>query len=308
MELHPDMRRIVDGAAAMPRNASPEEERAAWIKFCSVFLRPRPKDMRVKDLAIPGPAGEVPIRIYWPAGNGPRPCFVYIHGGGWVSGDLDTNDTIAWGFAQETGAVVASVHYRLAPEHPYPAAFDDCYTAVEYLVSNAQTHGVEGARIAVGGDSAGGNLAAAICLAARDRKGPRISAQVLIYPVLTADQGLPSRLEHSQAPLLRSDDMDYFYDAYLGDSRSDPDTYAIPAVAADLSGLPPALIHTADIDPLRDDGKVYAKLLIDAGNDVRHRCAPGMIHSFMRARFEGPGAAAEYEVICGFLREHLRLV
>jgi acetyl esterase len=220
-------------------------------------------------------------------------------------GDLDTNDSIAWGFAEGTGATVVSIDYRLAPEHPYPAAFDDSYTVVTHLARHASAFGIDPARIAVGGDSAGGNLTAAVALAARDRGGPAIAAQILIYPVLGTDTDLPSYRENADAPLLTRDGMIHYLDAYLGAHRAAPPAYAMPMTANDLTRLPPAFVHTAEYDPLRDEGKIYADRLAEAGNEVEYRCALGMVHSFMRARFDGAAARAEFDAICNFLCRHL---
>jgi acetyl esterase len=246
----------------------------------------------------------LPIRIYRPSTNQILPVAVYIHGGGWVVGDLDTNDTVAWGLAEGSGAVVVSIHYRLAPEHPYPAAFDDCYAIVEWISEHAEELGVDGSRLAVCGDSAGGNLSAAISLAARDRGGPAIAAQGLIFPVLALDVNTPSYLENAEGFGLTRESMVFYLDAYLPD-KSKADIYAMPLLADDLSKLPPALVHTAELDPLRDEGKLYADRLAAAGNDVTYRMGERMTHSFIRARFDGPAVAAEFQFIVDFLKKYL---
>jgi acetyl esterase len=246
----------------------------------------------------------LPIRVYRPNTAEILPVVGYIHGGGWVVGDLDTNDTVAWGLAEGTGAVVASIHYRLAPEHPYPAAFDDCYALVQWLSQNAGTFGGDGSRLALCGDSAGGNLSAAVCLAARDRGDPTIAAQALIFPVMGLDVNTPSYLENAEGFGLTREGMIFYLDAYLPD-KSLADGYAMPLLADDLSNLPPALVHTAEFDPLRDEGKLYADRLAAAGNDVTYHLGKKMTHSFIRARFDGPAVAAEFQAIVDFLKRYL---
>ena len=262
--------------------------------------------MEVFDLAIPTEERDVPVRVYRPEGaTGPRPVILYMHGGGFMLGDLDSSDGIAWGFAQGTGAVVVSVDYRLTPEHPYPAAFNDCYGVLAWIAENPDELGIDAGRIAVAGDSAGGNLGAAVSLAARDRGGPRIAAQALIYPGTGLDQDAPSYLENADGPGLTTESTKKYRDLYLPGNRDTDDPYARPVMATDHSGLPPAWIHSAEVDPIRDDGRVYASKLALAGTQVTYREARGMIHGFMRARFSGPGAKAEFDAICSFLREHL---
>jgi acetyl esterase len=228
-----------------------------------------------------------------------------MHGGGFMLGDLASSDSIAWGLADQTGAVVVSVDYRLTPEHPYPAAFDDCYGVLSHLAAHADDFGVDAARVAVAGDSAGGNLSAALCLAARDRGGPRIAAQALIYPGTGLDQSAASYIEHADSPGLTTEGTRKYRDLYLPGNRDTDDPYARPVMARDLSNLPPAWVHSAEIDPIRDDGRVYASKLALAGVDVTYREARGMIHGFMRARFLGAAARAEFDAICDFLKHHL---
>ena len=304
-DLHPDMAELVRMEGDWPPNLTLAEERVLWREFCLANNRPCPREIEVENVAIGEPGLRVPVRIYRPKPDRPAPCFVYIHGGGWILGDLDTNDSVAWGFAEGTGATVVSVDYRLAPEHRYPAAFDDCYEVVTHLARHASAFGIDAHRIAVGGDSAGGNLTAAVALALRDRGGPRIVAQALIYPVLDTDIDRPSYIDNADAPLLTRAGMMHYLDDYLGTYRNDPPPYAMPLRAADLSNLPPAYVHTAEYDPLRDEGKVYADRLAAAGTKSEYRCAKGMVHSFMRARFQGEGARAEFDAIRAFLRRHL---
>lgn len=303
-KYHPDLHNFMTREESVPEVLTIPEKRNTWRDFCTSINRPPPASMIVENREVAVNGTTLPIRIYRPSTNQILPVAVYIHGGGWVVGDLDTNDTVAWGLAEGSGAVVVSIHYRLAPEHPYPAAFDDCYAIVEWISEHAEELGVDGSRLAVCGDSAGGNLSAAISLAARDRGGPAIAAQGLIFPVLALDVNTPSYLENAEGFGLTRESMVFYLDAYLPD-KSKADIYAMPLLADDLSKLPPALVHTAELDPLRDEGKLYADRLAAAGNDVTYRMGERMTHSFIRARFDGPAVAAEFQFIVDFLKKYL---
>ena len=224
--------------------------RQAYSEMCRAFTPPRPAGLYVVDFELAG----VPVRSYQPpvspSTNG-DPCIVYLHGGGWVVGDLDSHDFICAELASTLGVLVIAVDYRLAPEHPFPAAFDDCLEVWRALRTGPFR--LDPARTLVAGDSAGGNLAAALCLALRDAGEPLPGAQVLIYPGLGGDHQLPSRSECIDAPLLSSSDVDCYHALYLRGTRQ-PGAYAMPLLANDYSGLPPALIAVAQFDPLRDDG------------------------------------------------------
>ena len=230
---------------------------------------------------------------------------MYLHGGAFIKGSLDTGDTIAWGVADVAGVVVVSVDYRLAPRYPFPAGLEDCYSVVSHLAEYGAHFGIRGDRLALWGDSAGGNLTAATCLVARDRGGPDIVAQALNYPCLTDELTSDSYRRYAESPGLRTANMDMGWSHYLGDRRPTDDPYAAPLKAEDLSLLPPAHVHYAEFDPLADDAVQYADRLAAAGNEVVLRCAQRMIHGFVRARFSGPDAAAEFALPCGFLREKL---
>jgi acetyl esterase len=230
---------------------------------------------------------------------------LYLHGGGFMLGDLDSSDSIAWGYALQTGATVASVDYRLTPEHIWPAAFNDSYGVLSWLHAKGPEHGIAPDRIALAGDSAGGRLTAGLCLKARDLGGLHIVAQALIYASAGAVPSSRSAVDFAEGYGLTAAKYQKFYKALFPDSRYDDDPYAWPIRASDLSNLPPALIHTAEIDPIRDDGRAYAAKLALAGSPVTYREARGMIHGFMRARFFGPAAKAEFGYICAFLRSHL---
>jgi acetyl esterase len=251
---------------------------------CAAFidLQPPPEDVAdVTDRTIPGPAGDVPVRIYTPAGDGPRGVLVYFHGGGWVIGDLDTVDRPCRSFANAADVVVVSVDYRLAPEHHHPAAFEDCWAATTWVAEHAGELGVDASRLAVGGDSAGGQLAAAVSLAARDEHGPAIAAQILLYPVVDFDWTSPSITDNGEGYLLGRATMQWFWAHNLGAQDPGKDYRAFPLRAEDLTGLPPAFVGTAEYDPLRDEGELYARRLTDAGVTVTSTRYDGMIHGFL---------------------------
>ena len=237
----------------------------------------------VEDLEVPGPDGPLPVRVYRPDGAAvPAPVVVFFHGGGWVLGSIATHDATCRGLANRTGAVYVSVDYRLAPEHPYPAAPEDCYAATCWVADHAADLGVDPGRLAVAGDSAGGNLAAVVCQMARDRSGPAIAFQLLIYPVTDLDlDRWPSMEENADGPLLTREGMDWFARHYVGTLPFTGDPYAAPIRAADLSGLPPAYVATAGHDPLRDEGASYAEALAAAGVTVGYDNFATMIHGFV---------------------------
>ena len=243
-----------------------------------------------------GAAGQIPVRIYWPdvQTDGPLPVVVYYHGGGWAIGSLDTHDHVARAHAIGAQAIVVSVDYRLAPEHPFPAGIEDSWAALQWVAAHAAELGGDPTRMAVAGDSAGGNIAAVMALRARDAGGPALVFQLLWYPVTTGDVSLPSFTENADAPMLNSDVSAAFMTWYLGDlSISDPSklpTDLAPANAATLAGLPPAYIGTAEHDPLRDDGGKYAELLGAAGVPVTRSNEPTMVHGFVNLALVSPVA------------------
>jgi len=311
-DVHPDMLELIAAKQAVPQTLDPAAMRAGWNVYGSRLGRHYPPGMAVWDTLARCPGagtdGEVPIRIYRPkAAPDPSPCVVYLHGGAFVKGSLDSGDGVAWGLADEVGAVCVSVDYRLAPDHPYPAALEDCHAVLRYLAEHGAEHGIDRTRLALWGDSAGGNLAAATCLLARDRGGPPIAGQGLAYPCLTDELTSSSYLRYADSPGLQTALMDACWGYYLGADRPTREPYAAPLKAPDLARLPPAHVHYAEIDPLADDGIAYAERLREAGNEVTLRCARRMIHGFMRARFFGPGAAAEFAAAGAFLRRVLGL-
>jgi acetyl esterase len=236
--------------------------------------------VRVENRMIPGPAGEIPVRIYAPSERRPLPAIVYFHGGGFVIGSLETHDGTCRSLANATGCIVVSVDYRLAPEHKFPAAPEDCYAATRWAADKGAEIGVDTTRISVAGDSAGGNLAAVVSLMARDRKGPRLRHQLLIYPVANHDFDTPSYLENKEGYLLSREMMRWFWNHYLGRVEDGAEAYASPLRAASLAGLPPAHVITAEFDPLRDEGEALAKRLAEAGVPITQKRYDGMIHGF----------------------------
>ena len=234
----------------------------------------------VEDRTIPGPGGSIPVRLYTPEGRGAHPLLLYFHGGGWVLGGLDTHDTVCRELAHGAGCAVMSVDYRLAPEHQFPAAPDDCYAALVWAATNAAAIGVDATRIAVGGDSAGGNLTCVTALQARDKGGPRLCFQLPVYPVTNHSLDTPSYRENAKGYLLETESMAWFWGHYLPSDRDGEHPYASPLRATDFRDLPPALVITAEFDPLRDEGEAYGKRLQEAGVPTELRRYDGMIHGF----------------------------
>ena len=307
--IHPDMVPMLEEFERVPQADTIEEARATWSAFCRAANRPRPEGMTVSDSVVATAAFDIPVRTYRPtAASDASPCIFYIHGGGFMTGDLDTNGTVAWGLAQETGAVVVSTDYRLAPESPFPAAHDDCYAALCHVHDEPLVYGIDPSRIAICGDSAGGNLAAAVALAARDRKGPKLCAQAILYPGFRTEGTLPSFTTYAHAPIQNAESTTRYRLNYMPDPASHTNPYACPLMATDYGNLPTALLHVAAIDAARDEGKLYAERMNAAGSAATYRVAEGMIHSFMRARFDGPAAAAEFKVITDFLAKYLFVV
>lgn len=309
-DIHPDMSDLLAAKQEAPKAGDPNLLRAGWNNYGARLNRPYPAGMTVRDefLEVPGAGrdGRIPVRFYRPreARQG-SPCVVYLHGGAFIKGSLDSGDAIAWGVADATGFVVMSVDYRLAPENPFPAGVEDCYVAVKHLAEAAERFEVDPSRIALWGDSAGGNMAAAVCLMARDRRGPKIRAQAINYPCLTDDLSAPAYRDMAEAPGVHAATIDRAWALYLGKGRPTANPYAAPLKATSLSGLPPAHIHYAEYDCLADDARSYAERLAAAGCKVTLRAAKRMIHGYLRARFTGPDAAAEFAAPCRFLSEHL---
>ena len=285
MSLDPQVEKILAEAAALGlpayQDLSPTEARKQMLDIAPP-VEPSLAVSRVEDRSIPGPASEIPLRLYYPEVNPPFAAFVFFHGGGWVIGNLDTHHGLCHALAKTSGCLVVSVDYRLAPEHPYPAAVEDAYAATEWVAENSAVIQADPERLAVGGDSAGGHLATVVSMMARDRKGPCIDLQILIYPITDCNFNTPSYLENKEGYMLTRDLMKWFWDHFLHDKTQSNKPYASPLQAPNLSNLPPALIITAGYDPLRDEGQAYGKRLQDAGVNVMLSHYPGMIHAFIR--------------------------
>jgi len=283
MPLDPEAKMLLEQMTAVVRpfdELSVEEARAAIVTL-SAAAGEGEAVARVETRAVPGPRGEIPVRVYAPEGRAPFPALVYFHGGGWVIGNLETHDGLCRHLANAAGALVVSVDYRLAPEHPFPAPGEDAYTATRWVAANAGALGGDARRIAVGGDSAGGNLAAVVSLMARDRGGPPLVFQLLVYPVTDAPSAnTASYRENAEGYFLTARMMRWFWNHYCGKNPDLYDPYLCPLRAKSLKDLPPALVVTAEFDPLRDEGEAYGARLREAGNQVLVKRYPGMIHGF----------------------------
>jgi len=292
MSLDPQLKPLLDAMESNPdaketHEQTPEEAREAYRALGGMF-GPGEAVARLEDRTFQGPESEIPLRIYTPEGKGPFPVLVFFHGGGFVIGDLESHDKECRALCNRAGCIVVAVHYRLAPEHPFPAAPNDCYAALEWVAAHASEFDGDAARMAVGGDSAGGNLSAVVSLLARDRGGPALRFQLLIYPTVDARSldAYASQVENAAGPILKRETMEYFMGHYLGSgSQADSDRQdvrASPILAASLAGLPPALVITAELDPLRDEGEAYAEALEAAGVSTAHQRYDGQPHAFFQ--------------------------
>ena len=281
MPVHPQAQAFLDMVADAPPldTCTVEENRAQLTAVLPLTGEPAPL-ADVRDATVPGPVGPIPVRVYRPTDDDGLPAVAYFHGGGWVLCDLDTHDTTCRDIARYAGAVVVAVDYRRAPEAPFPAAYDDCLAVTRALLDGSAGFGTDPARVAVAGDSAGGNLAAGMAQALRGTDPP-LAHQVLVYPLVDAR---PARTDsyrtYGEGHFLTARDIDYFLAAYGGDAdRTDP--RLSPALAEDLTGLPPATVVTAECDPLVDEGADYARALSDAGVPTEYACFTGMVHPFV---------------------------
>ena len=303
--LDPQARAFLDSliAANVPSIASltPPQARKRMILLSNFAGLPSVE--RVEERQIDGPAGPLMLRAYLPAGRGDLPAMAYFHGGGWVTGNLDTHDSLCRRLAVALRGVVVAVDYRLAPEHPFPAAVDDAWTAVRWLAEHAAEFGVPDGRVLVGGDSAGGALAAAVAFRARDTRDVRIAAQLLLYPVLSHKLTTESYELFADGYLLTRAAMAWFWQHYAPreSDRSHPE--ASPLCATDLSGLPPAVIVAAGYDPLRDEARAYASRLKDAGTPARLLEYPTQVHDFLRRAHLFDVARAAFPEIATAVRE-----
>jgi acetyl esterase len=262
----------------------------------------------VTDIEIQGPDGPIPLRLYAPAGDddGPLPVLVFFHGGGWVRGSVEAYDGLCRRLTNDAECLVVSVEYRRAPEHPFPAGFEDCYAATEWAQSHAADLGGDPDRVAVGGDSAGGNLAAAVALAARDRDGPELAHQLLVYPAVSHPElrWFDSYDENGTGYFLEIDSIEWYHEQYT-DPADRGNQYAFPIRARDLSGLPPATVLTAGFDPLVDEGNAYADRLETAGVETTRLHYESQIHAFLNLYEHLDGADRAIEDAAAELRTAL---
>jgi acetyl esterase len=290
MKLEPELTRYIafceefDSLVPAPDDVAAQRER--YAAMCRAFAAPPSPAVQRRDEQVAAPGRSVPVRLYRPAALRSRACCLFVHGGGWVLGDLDSHDDWASEIAERSGAMVVSVDYRRSPEHRYPDALEDVYAVLCHLQADARRLDIDADRIVVYGDSSGGNLCAGLALLARDRGGPPIRGQVLVYPALCDDGSLQSYRDNAEGPLLSADAMAFFWCCYLGDVV--PDGYAVPVLAASHAGLPPAFIVVAEYDPLRDDGLHYAERLEAAGVAVEVFNGRGLVHGCFRARNLSP--------------------
>ncbi|MEL0029539.1 MAG: alpha/beta hydrolase [Betaproteobacteria bacterium] len=286
MSLDPQARALLDAAKASGApemwELTPDQARAEYLRRTE-RVRADVDIYRVEDRQIPGPVQPIKVRIYTPQASQEQaslPVLVWYHGGGFVIGDLDSHDSACRALANQTECLVVAVDYRLAPEHKFPGAVEDCEAALQWVAAHATELGGDPGRIAVGGDSAGGNLAAVVALLAREKGGPKLCFQLLIYPCVAPEPETPSHHQFAEGYLLTRKTITWFFKQYLRSSKDTLDPRYAPLEEKDLSSLPPSLVIVAGFDPLRDEGVDYAKALIDAGNKVTLSNYEGMIHGF----------------------------
>ena len=310
MPLDPQAKIILEEDAA--RNLPPYNELTPPAARKQMLDLAPPVDpllmaQRVVDQRIPGPGGEIPLRLYYPKGDPPFPVVVYFHGGGWVIGDLDTHHALCHALSASSGCLVVAVDYRLAPENRYPAAVEDAYAATCWIAENAKTVQADAGRIAVAGDSAGGTQATVVAMIARDRGKPHIALQVLVYPITDYNFNTPSYLKNADGYMLTRDLMIWFWNQYLTSADFADDAYVSPLRADNLNHLPQALILTAEYDPLCDEGEAYARRLQEAGVKVNLRRYHGMIHGFFRMTSRVDKARQALDQVAGNLRRVLKV-
>jgi acetyl esterase len=306
MPVDPQIQALLEAGRHLPATSTLSVPAArAQYEARIAAMAPPAAVARVEERTMPGPGGPLRLRVYTPPGQGPFPLLVFLHGSGFVLCSLDTHDGICRNLCAGAGCVVASVDYRLAPEHRFPAATEDCLAATRWCAEHAAALGADPARVAVGGDSAGGNLAAVTALRLRDEGGPRLAGQVLLYPVTDwHTPGHPSYAENAEGYGLTRDTMEWFWGHYLADpAREATHPHAAPLRAPSLAGLPPALVTSAEYDPLRDEAEAYAEALRAAGVAVAATRWMGMNHGFLFWARKVDKATAAIEEAAGWLRE-----
>jgi acetyl esterase len=306
MPLHPQAQNLCDVVNAMGGAAASDEQlqqaRDGLALLTSAGAGDPEPVAHVEDRTIAGPHGDVPVRIYRPGDDGGLPVLVWLHGGGWTLGSVESHDPITRVLANGAGCVVVSVDYRLAPEHPFPAPLDDCWAALQWVSEHAAEIGGDAARLAIGGDSAGANLAAVCALLARDAGAPAVALQVLVYPVIDHGFTTESYRENGSGFVLEERQMRWFYDCYTRGGADPADWRISPLQAESLAGVAPALVVTAEFDPLRDEGEAYADALRAAGVPASTRRFDGMIHAFFGLPAAFDDAKAAFDEVHGALR------
>ena len=313
LDLCTGMRRFIAEVeavyAGLPEGRPIADRRRTYDELARRYSRHRPSGLRVRDASLPaGAANPVRVRIYEPVErtDEPAPALIYYHGGGFALGAIESHDCVVAELALASTAVAISVDYRLAPEHPFPAAFEDAFGVWAHVIQTSGALGIDPHRTILAGDSAGAALTVAVCQEARRKRMRMPAGQLLIYPALTATADLPSYVEQADAPMLTAASLAYFWRLYTGDGPTAGDPRAAPLEADDFAGLPPAFIATANYDPCRDDGAVYAERLRAAGVRAEYRCAQKLAHGYLRARALSPAAAAEFAAISEGARALLR--
>jgi acetyl esterase len=311
MPVDPAIQGLLSLLEAMQRPslaAATHEQARAAFRMLTVDMRPRESIVPVRateDVEVPGATGPLPARLYRPDAEGDRPTMVFLHGGGFVIGDIETHDNQCRIVCREVGAVVLSVAYRLAPEAPFPAGVEDCVAATRWAAEHIAELGGDPERLAIAGDSAGGNLAAVVTQVARDAGGPKLAAQLLVYPGTDFAGDYPSRTDNAEGYFLTREDLEWFATHYLGEASDLTDPRLSPLHAQNLAGLPPAVVVTAEYDPLRDEGEAYARALERAGVPVTLRRYDGLIHGFFDLSALSPAAAGAVRDTCAELRRLL---
>lgn len=307
MSVHPDFQAILDVVNGLPAPdyTRPPLELAREMRSAPVMIPPLRHVVAVEVRTVPGKDGHaIPVRIYRPSSPRPHPVLVSMHGGGWVRGTLDSDEFRSHFIAYQAQCAVVSVGYRLAPEYPFPIPFEDCLAVTEWVAAQAAAMGFAPDRIGVAGDSAGANLATAVAIKLRDEEGPRLRCQVLAYPVCDHDFGRPSYLANGNGKLLSRDFMMWCWDQYAGAADRDL-PYLSPLRCKDLANMPPALVLTAEYDPLCDEGEAYAEALARAGNEVEAHRLAGLIHAFQSVSPAHPLTIKSLQMAADFAARHL---
>jgi len=307
-DIDSDVRAFIDKVESLfpddSADADVAEQRRRYTNLCNAFDRDRPAGVTVRDDAIEARSGAVPIRVYRPASS-EGGCLIYYHGGGWVVGDLDSHDGVCAEIADRAGMTVIAADYRLAPEHPCPAAHEDSWDVLATVAGEPERFGIDAARIGIGGDSAGANISAGLAMRARERGGPTIAAQILVYGAYGGDWSLPSYTEHANAPMLSTADMRAYHQLYCGNDDLPPEPFLSPLKADDFSNLPPAFVQPVGLDPLRDDSVELARALESAGVPVTLSLEEGLPHGALRARHTTERGRVAFAHLCDAVKRML---